>query len=97
MASNYRDMYKRIELDYMLLLDDYNELARALGFKGVGLWGDVTVEHDVLVDKAKRLQEDLDNMRRLCFNRGALIDEMKSYDSSIYHLAVESVQLDESE
>lgn len=52
-----RDDYKAMEQSYMVLRDQYSEIARALGFKGVSLWDDPVEDHDTIVARASRTGE----------------------------------------
>lgn len=54
---NWYDEYKDIEQGYMVLMDRYSELAKALGFFGKGYWGDVMEPHSEIVERAKMLRE----------------------------------------
>ena len=54
---NWRDEAKYLEQQNMVLMDKYNEVARALGFKGNGWWGDVNEQHNVVVERAKFLND----------------------------------------
>ena len=51
----YRNDYKTLEQEYMSLKDDYSEIARELGFEGVGFWGDPIVSHKEIIDKVREL------------------------------------------
>ena len=45
-----RDEYKELEQSYMVLRDQYSELARAAGFEGDSWFGDPFVKHaDILL------------------------------------------------
>jgi len=48
----WRDEYKAIEQDYMVLKDQYAELARALGFPGDAWFGDPLASHSEVVARA---------------------------------------------
>lgn len=48
-----RDDYKSLEQSYMLLRDQYSDIARALGFPGVGPWDDPIVEHADIIARAQ--------------------------------------------
>ncbi len=58
--TNYRDEYKSLEVDFLVSLDKYQELAAALGFKGDAWFGDPLASHTEIVAEAKRLK-GLDN------------------------------------
>lgn len=53
--ATWRDKYKGMEQSWMVLRDQYCELARALGFEGDAWFGDVHEPHDVIVARAKTL------------------------------------------
>lgn len=52
----YRDQYKSAEQAYMLMRDQYSEVARALGFDGEGYWGDPMATHEEIVERATALK-----------------------------------------
>ena len=51
------DRYECLKQDWMLLLDEYSEVAKALGFKGNGFFDDVIEPHEVIVARANELRE----------------------------------------
>lgn len=51
----YYDEYKELEQMYMVLKDQYAELARALGFIGDSWFGDPLASHEEILRKAKYL------------------------------------------
>ena len=59
--TNWYDEYKALEQSSMVKLDEYHEVARALGFEGRGLWGDVCETHKAIVDRAKQLRAFYDD------------------------------------
>lgn len=54
--TNWRDEYKAIEQSFMVLKDQYSEVARALGFKGASFWGDPRESHEEIVATAENLR-----------------------------------------
>lgn len=57
MEENYRNLYKRLEQENMVLLDKYAEIATALGFEGDAWFGDPLATHKEIVQRAKELNE----------------------------------------
>lgn len=53
--TNWHDEYKSLEQAWMVLKDDYSEVARALGFPGCGWWDDPLASHKEIVARAKEL------------------------------------------
>lgn len=49
--------YKSLEQSWMVLKDQYSELARALGFEAVSLWGDPLDPHEKIVERARELAD----------------------------------------
>lgn len=52
-----RDDLKSLEVSYMVIKDQYAELAKALGFEGDAFFGDPLADHQAIVDKAKEVME----------------------------------------
>jgi hypothetical protein len=50
------------ETQWMILKDQYSDLAKAIGFKGVGWFDDPIESHAVILAEAKRLY-DLSNRK----------------------------------
>jgi hypothetical protein len=53
---NWRDEAKQLEQQWMVLKDQYSELARALGFTGDSFWGDPIETHEEILATAIRLK-----------------------------------------
>lgn len=49
------DEYKSLEQSWMVLKDQYSEIAIALGFKGDSFWGDPLVSHTDILERAREL------------------------------------------
>lgn len=58
-ASEARQEFKALEQSYMVLQDQYSELARAIGVEGDAFWGDPLESHDQVLAKAKILKDTL--------------------------------------
>lgn len=57
------DEYKALEQSYMSLMDDYSDVARALGFSGGGLFGDVSEPHPAILARARACKAAYDQMK----------------------------------
>lgn len=53
--DDYYGKFKAAEQDWMVLKDQYSEVARALGFEGDAWFGDPLAAHDEIVARAKLL------------------------------------------
>ena len=53
---DWYDKYKGMEQAWMVLKDQYSEVARALGFEGNAWFGDPLAEHKKIVEVAKELR-----------------------------------------
>lgn len=56
-ATAARQAHKALEQAYMVLKDEYSELARAIGVEGDAFWGDPLESHTEVLAKAKLLKE----------------------------------------
>ena len=56
------DEYKSLEQSYMSLMDDYSDVARALGFAGSGFWGDVSASHPAILARARACRAAYDSV-----------------------------------
>jgi hypothetical protein len=69
--GKWRDRYEAEEQAWMVLKDQYSEVARALGFEGDAWFGDPLACHDEIVARAKELaryrepEQAVDTARRL--------------------------------
>ena len=50
-----RGEYKELEQSYMVLRDQYSELAKAAGFSECGFWGDPIEHHEIILTRMKRM------------------------------------------
>jgi len=55
MKQTWHDKYKDAEQQWMVLKDQYSEVARALGFDGDAWFGDPLARHEEIVERAARL------------------------------------------
>lgn len=55
--GKWREKYKAGEQSWMVLKDQYSEVARALGFEGDAWFGDPLASHEDIVARAKELAE----------------------------------------
>lgn len=55
MTRSWRSQYMGLEQQWMVLKDQYSELARAMGFKGDAWFGDPLEPHEEVLAKAKEL------------------------------------------
>ncbi len=53
--TNWRSEFKDAEQSYMVVKDQYSEIARALGFEGDAWFDDPLAGHDEIVARARRL------------------------------------------
>ena len=53
--TNWRSEFKAAEQAYMVVKDQYSEVARALGFEGNAWFGDPLARHEEIVARAERL------------------------------------------
>lgn len=56
--GQWYDEYKNMEQSWMVLKDQYSEVARALGFEGDAWFGDPLESHDEIVKRAKELAKN---------------------------------------
>ncbi|HKR96537.1 MAG TPA: hypothetical protein VJW55_14275 [Candidatus Angelobacter sp.] len=54
MSADQRDEFKALEQAYMVLKDQYTELAKALGAPAIGFWGDSAWPHAALLKAARQ-------------------------------------------
>ena len=52
--TNWRSEFKAMEQSWMVLKDQYSEIARALGFAGDAWFDDPLASHDQIVSRASR-------------------------------------------
>lgn len=57
LESDWRSLAKDYEQYYMIVKDQYSQLAVAAGFEPVGLYGDVLEPHEVILDKVQDIAE----------------------------------------
>ena len=53
--GKWYDKYKAEEQAWMVLKDQYSEVARALGFEGDSWFGDPLAKHEEIVERAQHL------------------------------------------
>lgn len=51
--ATWRDQYKSMEQSWMVLRDQYSEIARALGFEGDSWFGDPLASHAEILERAE--------------------------------------------
>lgn len=56
--GKWREKYKQQEQEWMVLKDQYSEIARALGFKGDAWFDDPLASHEEIVKRAKELAQN---------------------------------------
>lgn len=49
--------YKAMEQSWMVLKDQYSEIVRALGFPGVGFWGDPVATKEEILKRIEEMKE----------------------------------------
>lgn len=88
--TDTQEEVKGMEQAFMSLADDYNEVARALGFEGRGFYGDVPDKHEDIVKQAADLRAKV--LTRIASD-GQLIEENRALRARVEELTALATDL----
>ena len=94
--NNPHDTIKGLELDWLMLKDQYSEVARALGFGGDSFYGDPLVSHEEVVARAKQLHAQSSGHQEDNFHFRLTRNELESLSDRLAQASFDVRQLIES-